>query len=407
MRYLKSRALLLAFFKENFIPTLKHKLTVLLLFSFLLCIAVNSSSWAEERISIGPKTSAKQALILDYDTSMVLYQKNAQEKMPTSSMSKVATIYMVFKALKEGALNLNDEFLVSEKAWRKGGSKMFVEVDKKVKIEDLIRGVIVQSGNDAAIVLAEGLEGNEDRFALEMTNVMHELGLKNTNFTNASGWPDENHYSTAYDLALLSYHLIKNFPDYYPYFAEKEYSFNNIKQKNRNPLLYRNIGADGIKTGHTEAGGYGLMAAGIKNGRRVIVVLNGLKDERARAQESAKLLDWALHDFTNIAFYKENDLITKAPVFLGKQDDVSLQVTQDVILSVPKSAKKNVNVNVSYNEPLKAPLKQGQEVGSLQIEIPGIKTFSIPLYAAQDVKKKGFVSGTFSKIQYFFSGGTH
>ncbi|HOO82296.1 MAG TPA: D-alanyl-D-alanine carboxypeptidase family protein, partial [Alphaproteobacteria bacterium] len=199
------------------------------------------------------ETKAKQAIVVDYETGTVLLSKNMDEQMPTSSMSKVMTMYAVFDSIKNGQISLNDTLPVSEKAWRMGGSKMFVEVDKRVKVEDLIRGVIVQSGNDATVVLAEGLAGSENAFANMINDKATGLGMKNSHFVNASGWPDPEHYSTARDLATLGRAIIHDFPDYYKYYMEKEFTYNNIKQTNRNPLLYRNIGADGIKTGHTEA----------------------------------------------------------------------------------------------------------------------------------------------------------
>jgi serine-type D-Ala-D-Ala carboxypeptidase (penicillin-binding protein 5/6) len=222
------------------------------------------------------ETVAREAYIIDAETGQVLFEKNADQKMPTSSMSKTMTMYMVFEALKNGKLTLDQELPVSETAWRMQGSKMFVPLGQMVKVEDLIRGVIVQSGNDATIVLAEGLAGSEGEFAAAMNRKAKELGMINSNFMNASGWPDENHYSTCHDLAILAIALIRDFPDYYKYYAEKEFTYNNIKQGNRNPLLYKNIGADGIKTGHTESAGYGLMASGVRDGRRVVMVLNGM-----------------------------------------------------------------------------------------------------------------------------------
>lgn len=351
-------------------------------------------------------TKAKQAILIDYDTGMVLFEKNADEKMPTSSMSKVATIYMVFEALKKQQIALEDTFLVSEKAWRKGGSKMFVEVDKRVKVEDLIRGVVIQSGNDATIVLAEGLAGSEDAFAQAMNRKAKELGMDSTHFVNASGWPDPDHYSTAKDLATLSYNLIANFPEFYPYFSEKEFTYSNITQKNRNPLLYRNIGADGIKTGHTEAGGYGLMASGMRNGRRVILVINGLDDEKARAQESAKLLDWGLIGFENVQLFEAGDVLESAEVFMGKEEAVPLALAQDINITVPAVARDDLSVDVVYDGPVKAPIKKGQEIGFARINIPQLATYEIPLYAAEDVKKLGFFSGAFAKAKLILGGGS-
>lgn len=350
------------------------------------------------------ETSAKQAIMLDFDTGMVLYEKNADERMPTSSMSKVMTMYVVFEALQEGRLNLEDTLLVSEKAWRKGGSKMFVEVDKRVKVEDLVRGVIIQSGNDSAIVLAEGMAGTEAAFAEALNKEAQELGMVNSNFRNASGWPDSNHYSTARDLATLGRALVQNFPEYYGYYSEKEYTYNNIRQRNRNPLLYRDIGADGIKTGHTNAGGYGLIGSGKRNGRRVILVVNGLEDERARAQESAKIMDYGLKGFENIHLFDDGEIIDMADIVMGRDAQVPLVLDDDLAITVPSLNRSDLRVELEYNEPLIAPVEQGDRVGSLKITIPRLKPIEVPVYASQSVARKGFISETFSKATLFLLG---
>ncbi len=344
-------------------------------------------------------TSAKQAILIDYDTGMILFEKNADTKMPTSSMSKVMSIYLVFEALKEGQLSLDTMLPVSEKAWRKGGSKMFVEVGSQVKVEDLIRGVIIQSGNDATIVLAEGLAGSEDAFAEALNSKAAALGMKNSQFRNASGWPDPDHYSTAEDLATLAMNMIRDFPDHYRYYSETEYSYNNIKQSNRNPLIYRDIGADGIKTGHTEAGGYGLMASGIRNGRRVVLVVNGLKDDKARAQEGARLLEWGLKGFENVKLFSAGETVEHAFVIMGKTEQVPLIIEQDLTVTVPVSVKNDLKVEVLYDGPLQAPIKKGQKVGVLKVTVPQLKTFEIPLIANADVMHLGFFATTFAKAK--------
>lgn len=225
-------------------------------------------------------TIATQAIIVDASTGTILLDKGANDRMPTSSMSKTMTIYMVFDALKEGRLKLDDEFLVSEKAWRMEGSEMFIKVGDKVKIEDLIRGVVVQSGNDAAVALAEGLAGSEEAFAEAMNARAKDLGMTGSHFVNASGWPHPDHYSTPRDLALLAYRIIHDFPEYYHYFSEKEFTYNNIRQQNRDPLLGKLPGADGLKTGHTEVAGYGLIGSAKRGDRRLILVVNGLKSQQ-------------------------------------------------------------------------------------------------------------------------------
>ena len=326
--------------------------------------------------------------------------------MPTSSMSKTMTAYMTFEALKEGRLKLDDKFTVSEKAWRKQGSKMFLEVGSQVSIDDLLKGLLIQSGNDAAITLGEGLGGTEDAFAAAITEKAHQLGMKNTHFANASGWPDPEHYSTAHDLTILVRDLIKNFPDYYKrYCSQEEFTYNNIRQRNRNPLLYRNIGADGVKTGHTEVGGYGLIGSGVYNGRRVIEVLNGMPSEKDRAQEGARLLEWALRSFENVTLFKAGDIITNIDVVLGDKEQVGLTIDQDAFVTVPSLNKSLLKVEAEYKAPLMAPIKKGDVLGELRIKITEDNVVKIPLVAAEDVKEQGFIQKTFSKMMLKLGGG--
>jgi D-alanyl-D-alanine carboxypeptidase (penicillin-binding protein 5/6) len=369
-------------------------------FSFFLTILLLVPSIAFAQI----ETRAKQAIVMDYETGTILLAKNADEQMPTSSMSKVITMYAVFDALENKALSLSDTLPVSEKAWRMGGSKMFVEVDKRVKVEDLIRGVIIQSGNDATIVLAEGIAGTEEAFADVLNAKAKSLGMNNSHFANASGWPDPNHYSTARDLATLGSAIIKDFPGLYKYYAEKEFTFNNIKQANRNPLLYRGIGADGIKTGHTEAAGYGLIGSGTENGRRVVMVINGLEDERARAEESAKLLEWGLKRFENKTLVKTGQVIGNAEIVMGKAPLVELTVTEDLHLTLPKMAEANIKMQIKYASPLIAPVKKGQEIGTLEITIPGMEPVTRPVFAAQTVEELGLFAKTLAKTKLFIRG---
>lgn len=352
------------------------------------------------------ETSADYAYIIDYETGQVLYEKNAHDKMPTSSMSKVMTMYMVFEALKQGAITLDQTLPVSKKAWAMQGSKMFVPVGEDVKIEDLIRGVIIQSGNDATIVLAEGLTGSEGQFAINMTRKAKELGMTESNFMNASGWPDDNHYSTARDLTLLGRAIIRDFPDYYGYYAEKEFTYNNIKQGNRNPLLYRNMGVDGIKTGHTEAAGYGLMASGVRDGRRVVMTLNGMDSMQIRADESAKMMEWALMNFENIDLVEKGAAVVEAPVIMGTSNSVSLIADRDLTVTVPRvGARDKISVKAVYDAPLIAPIAAGQEIGKLVISFGSEQQpTEIPLYAGAAVAEKGFVEKILSKFDIMVFG---
>lgn len=351
-------------------------------------------------------TIAKQAYMIDFETGTILFEKNADQRMPTSSMSKTLTAYVIFEALKKGTITLDTKYAVSERAWRMQGSKMFVELGKEIRVEDLLKGVIVQSGNDATVVLAEGLSGTEGAFAAELNKTAQAIGMKSSHFVNASGWPDPDHYSTAHDLAMLGRELVHNFPQYYAYYSEKEFTYNNIKQGNRNPLLYRNIGADGIKTGHTEDAGYGLMASAKMNGRRVVLVVNGLPDMQARADESAKLIEWGLRTFENKTVFKSDQTIEEIPVVMGTQSSVPLVISHDVMITVPRMAVDTIKAVVKYDAPLKAPVKKGQQVGTLDVTVPGTSVKkSYPLVTGADVAELGFFKKAFAHMKYTFSGG--
>lgn len=350
------------------------------------------------------QTTAKQALVMDFETGQVLLSKNADEKMPTSSMSKVMTMYMVFDALKRGVITPETEFTVSEEAWRKGGSKMFVPLGKMIKVKDLMRGVIIQSGNDATIVLAEGLAGSEEAFAKAMTAKALEMGMEDSNFVNASGWPDPNHYSTAHDLAIMARAMIENFPDYFKLFSETEFTFSNIKQMNRNPLLYRKIGADGLKTGHTEAAGYGLIGTAVQDGRRVLMVVNGLASEQDRADEGSRLITWALNGFTNIDIAKAGKIVANANVSMGKSQTVPMVLNQDIKITMPKLAVDKYKADVTYNAPLIAPITKGQEIGTMTIHAGDMDPLTYPLFAGEDVARVGFFKQTLNKLSYLIIG---
>ncbi len=348
-------------------------------------------------------TSADQVVMMDYETGDILYSKNPHQKMPTSSMSKVMTMYLVFEALRDGRLSLDDQLPVSEKAWRKGGSKMFVNVDTTVNVEDLIKGVIVQSGNDATIVLAEGLAGSEKMFAEAMTKKARELGMKNSNFTNASGWPDPDHYSTAYDLAVMARNLIREFPSYYDYYSIKEFTYNDITQQNRNPLLYQNIDADGIKTGHTQAAGYGLIASGTMNDRRVILVINGLESKSERAREGKRLLSWGLRGFKNIDLFNEGDVISEAKLLFGQDPYVDLAAPSDVRISITPHELQNIRAEIKYEHPITAPVQKGDRIGRLVLDIPDREKTEFDLVSAENIDRVGFIQETLLKAGIMLS----
>lgn len=345
-------------------------------------------------------TSAKQAIVLDYQTGEILYAKNHEQRMATSSMSKVMTMIMVFEAIERGQISLEDEIKISERAWRKPGSKMFIEVGKDVQVEDLIRGVIIQSGNDATIALAEALAETEENFARKMTDRAHAIGMKDSQFKNASGWPDEEHYSTAHDLAIMAKYLLRKFPQHYKYYSETEFTFNNIKQRNRNPLLYADIGADGIKTGYTEDGGYGLIGSGMRDGRRVVMVLNGMESAKERASESKKIMDWALGEFEIIDLVREGENVDHAAVLYGKEEFVPVESSKELRTAIHQRDKENIKVSVQLDGPVEAPVQKGERVGTLIVEIPDRDLQEIPLITTTSIERLGFFQAAYKRAVY-------
>ena len=370
--------------------------------AFILIVALLGAAMMPGQVR-AMETLAEQAFIVDLSTGSILLDKNAHERMPTSSMSKVMTIYMVFDALQNGIITLDDTFPVSEKAWRKGGSKMFVEVGKRVRVEDLIRGVIVQSGNDATIVLAEGLAGSEDAFAEMMNAKAKELGMDQSHFVNASGWPDPEHYSTAHDLAVLAAAVVRDFPGFYHYYGEQEFTYSGITQPNRNPLVQSGL-ADGLKTGHTEAAGYGLIGSAERDGRRIVMVLNGMDSTRQRAQESERLLNWAFRSFETVHFFDADQVVYDAPVWLGEDATVELVVPEDITLTVKRADRANIKTFVRYEEPVPAPIQAGQRVGELVLSIPDEPEQTFALIAKHNVERLSPWKRIGAALQYLIFG---
>jgi len=372
------------------------RLFVYALIGALLCLAAGPVAAVE--------TQAKQAILADFETGSVLFEKNADESMAPSSMSKLMTIYMVFERLRDGRLSLEDKLPVSTKAWRKGGSKMFVKEGDRVSIEDLIRGVVVQSGNDACIVIAEGLAGSEEIFAEEMTERGRELGLENTVFKNATGWPDLGHTMTARDLAILTKRTVQDFPEYFHYYAEKNFTYNGIRQSNRNPLLYKNLGADGLKTGHTELGKFGLVVSAERKGRRLILVLNGLPNVRTRSKESERLLEWGFREFNNYKLFSAGEIVTQASVWLGDVDQMPLVVENDLVITIPKKSRRKMQVSALFEEPVPTPIRVGQQIALLQVSAPGFETLEVPLVAGEGVGQLGLLGRLASALNYLIWG---
>jgi len=372
---------------------LKKPANLLLLIIFLL---LTRQSFAIESI-------AKTALVIDLSTNEILLEKNSTEKTYPSSMTKMMTALVAFEKIKDGSLSLDQEFLISKKAWKMGGSKMFIEVDKRVSVYDLLLGVVVQSGNDASIAIAEGISGSEEIFAIEMNNLGKKIGLTGSNFTNSSGWPDDNHYTTAEDLAKVAQYTIENHYELYQMYKISDFTYNGIKQDNRNPLLYTFEGADGFKTGYTEAAGYGLVGSAERGDRRLILVLNGLESSKSRAQESLRLMDWGFNNFQLVDFYKKNEVIQEVDTWLGKEDKVDLVALEDISVSIPKAQLSSAKVTVLVEEPIATPIKIGDQIAKLQISFAD-KQVDFPLYSGEDIDQKNFFSRIFSAIYYIILG---
>lgn len=352
-------------------------------------------------------TLARYALVTEADTNTVLLAKNADARMEPASMSKLMTAYVVFSMLKGERITLGDELPVSQKAWRMGGSRMFLPVGSKVKIDDLIRGMIVQSGNDACIVLAEGLAGSEDAFVDLMNKKAQDLGLKNSHFANVTGLPDPNEWMTARDLTNLGLHLIRDFPEYYHYFSDKDFNFNNIDQGNRNPLLYKNIGADGLKTGHTDESGYSLIGSIVRGDRRVLLVISGLPTMKDRAAEGERLAEWAFREFNNYKLFGAGEKVDDAEIWLGRESRVGLVVSKDLTVTLPRRSRRDMKVTVSYETPVPAPVTQGDEIGKVTVTAPGAATTERPLYAAGDVPRIGTIGRMATLAGYLIWGTRH
>lgn len=333
-------------------------------------------------------TPAEYAIIMDYRTGEILYEKNARIPTSPSSMSKLMTIAIVFERLKDGSLQLTDKFDVSEKAWReREGSSMWVRVGDKIPVLDLLRGIIVQSGNDACIVVAENISGSEDAFVELMNRKAREWGLNDSTFGNSHGKPDPNQKMSMRDLALLSRKIISDYSEYYALFAEREFTWEKITQANRNPILGMVEGADGLKTGHTQDAGYGLVGSAIQNGERRIVVVNGLSSERERATESARLMRIAFNDFTTKTFFEPGALVGEAEVFKGKEARVPLIAHEPVKLILHRSQMDGARATIVYQGPVAAPIKENQQIGFLRVEAPGGGAREYALYAGKPVKE--------------------
>lgn len=355
------------------------------------------------------ETTARNVVLMDYDTGQILFAKDHQKMVPPASMSKLMTVYIIFSKLKDGSLSLDDTFTVSENAWRKGGaasggSTMFLNIGENVRVEDLIKGIIIQSGNDACIVAAENLAGSEEDFAVEMNKMARKIGLKNSSFANATGLPDPNHRMSVEDLALLARHIIKEFPGYYYLFSQKTFTHNNITQGNRNPLLYSMPGADGLKTGHTEEAGFSLTASVKRGDRRLIEVMTGTKSNKERSEESGKIMNYGFREFDNYDVLAQGQKVADIPVWFGEQKEVGLVVAESLKLTLKKNKVADVKMTAVYDKPVKAPIKKGDKLGVVRIEIPGQPNLEVPLLADRDVAKLGFFGKISENLKYLILG---
>ena len=375
----------------------KQRINFYLLFIFLLSF---NFIWMKKSNSqlLDIKSPAKQVIIYDHEADEVLFEKNADQIMKPASMAKVMTAYIIFDKLKDQSLQMSDTFLVSNRAWRMGGSRSFLELNTNVSIKDLLLGLIVQSGNDAAVVLAEGVSGEEEAFAREMNRYAKILGMNNTYFTNATGWPHPDLKTTSRDLIILTRNIINNFPKLYELFNEKIFTYNNIKQSNRNPLLYSMNGADGLKTGHTNESGYGLIGSVKKNNRRVSIVINGLNSKKKRTFESKRLFNIVFRETALLSLFNDKKSLAKANVWLGKLTQVDLVAEKAFKKIISPLELNKTKIKIQWQDPISAPIAKGDKVGNIFIAIPGKELIKQNVVASQSID----TMSTFMKAKSIF-----
>ena len=355
------------------------------------------------------ETQARNAILMDYDTGQYLYVKDHEKMVPPASMSKLMTVNMIFEKLKDGSLSPDDTFTVSERAWKlggaaSGGSTMFLKIGEKVRVEDILKGILIQSGNDACIVAAENLAGSEDDFAEMMNKRARELGLDNSSFANSTGLPHPDQKMSVEDLAKLARHIIKEFPEFYHIFSEKYYTHNNITQGNRNPLLYSMPNADGLKTGHTEEAGFCLTASAKKGERRLIEVMTGMNSNKERSEEAERLMEWGFREFNNYNLLNKGQTIAEIPVVFGSEKQVRLVVPETVKRTLKKSQAPKIKMTAVYDKPVKAPVAAGDKLGEVRIELDGQEMENLPLVADRNVEKLGFFGRIGQNLKYLLFG---
>ena len=381
----------------------KQRINFYLLFIFLLSF---NFIWTKKSNSqlLDIKSPAKQVIIYDHEADEVLYEKNADQIMKPASMAKVMTAYVIFDKLKDQSLQMSDTFLVSNRAWRMGGSRSFLELNTNVSIKDLLLGLIVQSGNDAAVVLAEGVSGGEEAFAREMNRYAKILGMYNTYFTNATGWPHPDLKTTSRDLIILTSNMINNFPELYELFNEKIFTYNNIKQSNRNPLLYSMNGADGLKTGHTNESGYGLIGSVKKNNRRVSIVINGLNSKKKRTFESKRLFNIVFRETALLSLFNDKKSLAKANVWLGKQSQVDLVAEKAFKKIISPLELNKTKIKIQWQDPISAPITKGDKVGNIFIDIPGKELIKQNIVSSQSIDTMSTFMKAKSILMYLLYG---
>ena len=359
--------------------------------------------------AVAIETQARNAILMDYDTGQYLYVKDHEKMVPPASMSKLMTVNMIFEKLKDGSLSLDDTFTVSERAWKlggaaSGGSTMFLKIGEKVRVEDILKGILIQSGNDACIVAAENLAGSEDDFAEMMNKRARELGLNNSSFANSTGLPHPDQKMSVEDLDKLARHIIKEFPEFYHIFSEKYYTHNNITQGNRNPLLYSMPNADGLKTGHTEEAGFCLTASAKKGERRLIEVMTGMNSNKERSEEAERLMEWGFREFNNYNLLNKGQTIAEIPVVFGSEKQVRLVVPETVKRTLKKSQAPKIKMTAVYDKPVKAPVAAGDKLGEVRIELDGQEMENLPLVADRNVEKLGFFGRIGQNLKYLLFG---
>ncbi len=377
----------------------------LFIFLFLnFCLSLN--------LQATPELKVKTAILIDYDSDEVIYEMDPDIQIYPASMTKIMTSIVVFDLLKDNKISLDDKFIVSENAWRmsqSGYSSMFIMVNDQVSVEDLLKGIIIASGNDACVALAEGIAGSEENFADMMNEKAEEIGMVDTNFANSSGINDPNNYSTVRDIALMSKYLIKYYPEYYPLYAEKTFTWDKtggdpIKQGNRNPLLYKRVGVDGIKTGYLAVEKYSLASTMKRKERRLISVVSGFETKQQRSRDSLKLLSWGFRNTDTFKISKFNETFFELETWLGKQKKLKAVTKEDLYLTLNKKDSRTLEVSLNYDGPIKAPVKKGDKVGNIKVTVKDQLVKSMPVYASEDIKKVNFLKSVFMSINYLIWG---